>query len=369
MSRVLELHTSDRILFKRCRRRWNWASPLRQHLRPIGDPVDALWFGTGIHFALEDFHGAKRFTTAAEAFDAFVDAHKPHERPDSWQELSDMGAAMLDYYENIWEPKFFSEYRTATWHDVAKARLLETGESDLPDTQEPMVELRVKLPLYRELDGTEIHYDARIDRVVIDAEGRFWVVDYKTAQRFDTSKLETDPQASAYTWAIQKFLGITFEGVIWVQLLKDTPKGPKQLVNGEFSQNRNMRTSHALYRQALIDAYGKVPSQYIDFLNYLVTQETENGDKYIRFDRMRRNQHFVYAEEVKIFEELMDMVNPDLPLYPNPTRDCAWDCPFRSPCLAMDDGSDWQWLIENNYGPAVESEPWKDRIKVPMETT
>jgi hypothetical protein len=112
-----------------------------------------------------------------------------------------------------------------------------------------------------------------------------------------------------------------------------------------------------------------VPSQYIDFLNYLVTQETENGDKYIRFDRMRRNQHFVYAEEVKIFEELMDMVNPDLPLYPNPTRDCAWDCPFRSPCLAMDDGSDWQWLIENNYGPAVESEPWKDRIKVPMETT
>ena len=45
------IHTSDRITFKRCRRKWDFSSPLRQHLAPQGGVVTPLWFGTGFHFA------------------------------------------------------------------------------------------------------------------------------------------------------------------------------------------------------------------------------------------------------------------------------------------------------------------------------
>jgi hypothetical protein len=59
------------------------------------------------------------------------------------------------------------------------------------------------------------------------------------------------------------------------------------------------------------------------------------------------------------------MLNPELPLYPNPTRDCMWDCSFRSVCLAMDDGSDWQFILNSEFAVRNEEDPWRKRIKWP----
>ncbi len=50
------------------------------------------------------------------------------------------------------------------------------------------------------------------------------------------------------------------------------------------------------------------------------------------------------------------MINPDLPLYPNPTRDCSHMCSFLNPCVAFDDGSDYQQLLASRF---VERDgPW-----------
>ena len=36
-------------------------------------------------------------------------------------------------------------------------------------------------------------------------------------------------------------------------------------------------------------------------------------------------------------------------LYPNPTKDCSWDCRMLPVCGMMDDGSDWESVLQINY--------------------
>src|SRR6516164_542862 len=56
---IIPIHASDRATFKRCRRRWDWSSPMRVNLVPrvdTGTVVMPLWFGSGIHWALSQYY-------------------------------------------------------------------------------------------------------------------------------------------------------------------------------------------------------------------------------------------------------------------------------------------------------------------------
>ena len=102
--KAIVIRTSDRISFKKCRRAWAWSSHLKGNLGPayLASP---LWFGSAIHFALEDFHGHKNFASAADAFKAYcIATSKQHLRdlPTDAEELYRMGTAMMDYYTNDW---------------------------------------------------------------------------------------------------------------------------------------------------------------------------------------------------------------------------------------------------------------------------
>ena len=44
------------------------------------------------------------------------------------------------------------------------------------------------------------------------------------------------------------------------------------------------------------------------------------------------------------------MLDKELVLYPNPRKEyLCLNCIFRSPCIAAEDGSDWRWMLDNNY--------------------
>ena len=45
---------------------------------------------------------------------------------------------------------------------------------------------------------------------------------------------------------------------------------------------------------------------------------------------------------------------------PTPTRDCNWDCPFYDVCPLMDDGSNWQGLLNERYVKIDPDERYKD---------
>jgi hypothetical protein len=56
---IIPIHTSDRGTFKHCRRQWGFSSPSMRNLIPsakVHGIREPLWFGTGIHYALEKFY-------------------------------------------------------------------------------------------------------------------------------------------------------------------------------------------------------------------------------------------------------------------------------------------------------------------------
>jgi len=334
-----KVHTSDLISFMRCRRRWDWGSYTRQNLEPVVGS-DKLYFGSAFHFALEDFHGYREYDQASAALEAYMKGTPKEERVPEWFELLELGTAMLDYYQDVWLEG--RDTYSTLWLD-----------------HKPQVELHFAIPLRNQAAEIVAVYKGIIDKVCVDAYGRFWILDYKTARQFSTAKLENDPQATGYTWAATQLYGVKFEGMLYQQHLKYAPGPPLELKNNKgLSQNKQQSTTYRLYRQSLKDYYGDaVPWHlYQEFLDYLITQETEDADKFIRRDMVRRNDAELDSFALNVQLMVGDMFSEDLRIYPNPTRDCSWDCDFLPVCLALDDGSDWQQLL-GGYRKRVKDAP------------
>lgn len=378
--REIAMHTHDRIAFKRCRRKWSFSSPFKRHLQPKASKIGVnpnLWFGSGIHFALEDYHGYNRFGHPVEAFKVYVEAFPEEERPIETDDLIELGIGMLNHcvdwekdkakWKTVWldgkplvEQKF-----SLVLEDLCYYELDILGEVEryfkIPGSNEWKSEsgdIRTEENL-RDLGAeyVEIVYHGTFDRIVEDEHGDWWVLDYKTAKSYDMNKLATDPQISAYCWAAEQWFERPIAGMLYIQMLKRVPQAPRRNTKG-LSTDKRQKTTHKLYRQALIELYGdvsKAPKKNIDFLNDLAFQEAENGDAFIRYDFVPRNDYSKKQTYKAIIQEGREMLNPNLPLYPNPTKDCAWDCPFRAVCVAMDEGADWEYILENEFEPRHET--------------
>ena len=366
--KAIVIRTSDRISFKKCRRAWAWSSHLKGNLGPayLASP---LWFGSAIHFALEDFHGHKNFASAADAFKAYcIATSKQHLRdlPTDAEELYRMGTAMMDYYTNDW---------------LSERKIDETYWEADPLTGEmiPQVEVNFEIPVpldehpnlkaLAEAHGADtVLYRGTIDRVAIDEYGRLWVVEYKTAKVAEQNHYQTDPQVSTYVWAAQHiYPGMQIAGVVYMQFIKKVPETPRILASGKISTASNLTTSSVLYRRALANMYGsetKAPEANRKFLTDLLIQEDENRDKYILREYIHRNETQTQAEAIKILYELEDMLNPDLPLYPNPTRECSRMCSFLGACVSFDDGGDWEGNLNANFSQRDQAADrmWRKRL-------
>lgn len=350
----IAIHTHDRITFKRCRLKWYFSSEIHRHLVSVQESRGNLWFGTGIHFALEDFHGHQRFSTPRHAFQAYYNIfkkHYPEQLPIDHEDLLVLGHGMLEYYP-IWLAQR-NEYET----------LWINGEPQVE------VDFSIELPELSKIAGKPVYYQGTFDRVVVDPFGRLWIEDYKTAKQFDTLKLELDPQVSAYCWAgdihYSRLLGkeVQIEGMIYLQMKKQYPKYPRVTRQG-LSVDKKQYTTYNLFKKALAEYGCDLRTQkYVDYLSYLAEQETLEGDRFIRWDRIRRNECSKDYEYQNILMEGSEMINPDLPIYPNPTRDCSWDCDFRSVHMAMMDGSDWEWLLQEDFKEKEDDKHvWRSKI-------
>jgi len=308
---------------------------------------------------MEDYHGHRLFDTPAEAFSAAVKASRRAEGrsgslPSDHEELLELGIGMCNYYQE------WLGYRDPLV-------TLEIGGI-------PQVEVNFQIPIglddafLARCNFDRAVYTGTIDRVVVDDEGRLWLVDYKTAKAIQTDHLDTDPQITAYCWAAQKIYSMPVAGFIYQQHRKVVPHEPAFLASSKmFSIAKNQMTTHTLYRVALLKLYGSIasaPEPNVQFLNYLATQEDQKRDSLIRRDFVERNQAQIDSEEIKITLEAYEMLNPDLPLYPNPTRDCSWDCDFRLPCMHLDSGLDWNSELEASTTEREEdSKSWRMHLQ------
>lgn len=422
------IRTSDRRVFRRCLRKWDFQSSLRQNLTHKGTEQNInFWFGSGIHFALEDWHGWNRFKDPRRAFYAYYKAFPENELPLGAESHYELGMAMLSYYLTWLErhnegPKFktawfyddmtpaeeFAEgahpaveqqfyiplgvYAVVSCADDTIFHTLWEDENHAPDGAllwKPEYEgyLDRELPYndVADLLGLDmysnvmvkivpIYYHGTIDKIMVDCYGRYWLCDYKTAKGADTNKLATDDQVSAYMWAVSKVFPFPVRGFVYLQMTKEAVQEPRRLKNGDLSVDKKQKTTYSLLKQEIIKDYGSVqdaPNKLIQFLNHLAAAEAPEGDRFIRWDFVERTPAQVEATERHIYGELRHMLDPDMYCYPSPTRDCIWDCPFRDICIAMDkDDNDYCYELLQDYEPRPRNEdgnidPWRENIKWP----
>jgi hypothetical protein len=327
---VILLRTSDRSLFRRCRRLWGWISHLKMGLQ-VREQADYLWFGTGIHFALEDFHGYNVYGHAGRAFLAYVEASRRADNlPGTWQEHVVLGLGMMSYYSDYW--LVHRDPLQTLWIDGV-----------------PQVEVNTQIDLgVRDKRGRRILYGLTMDRMLQDEHDQLWICEYKTAKQFREYHFDFDEQITSYAWGATKLYQQKIAGVVYMQFKKQVPQLPRVLSTGEISVDKRQPTTAALYTKMLMDMFGSltnVPQKYVLFLNGLISEDTEDADRFINRTNVERNEYQIARFEERLHLELEDMLNEDLPLYPNFTNDCSWGCPLQHACLGMEDGSDYEQTL------------------------
>lgn len=197
------LRTSERNLFKRCQ--WQWERSYVDRLAPKRQESVALWFGTGIHLALEHYYipGTKRGTNPVETWNKYVDESTADTRYINTEhngdstfavEARELGAAMLQSY--------VEEYGDEEWMDVLATELdFQVGvkhKSFYPLTRG----VGVDMENYVTKTTDKTAYVGSIDLVYRDTrDGKVYLADHKTARALGSSNtqyLPLDDQAGTY---------------------------------------------------------------------------------------------------------------------------------------------------------------------------
>lgn len=386
---IIPIHASDIASFQRCRRYWDWSSPARNNLRHrvtlFG--VDLrLWFGTGIHFALEQYYNPLLRRDPVETFqtwyqlqwyggtireDQFELSYDPNPLliedgiyeirglqdllPSPFEEefdaLRDLGIGMMTFYKDY-----------AARHDDFEVVAAESVFSVPLEFQ--AVDVREESPNYgKKLD---VHLRGKRDMIVYyperkDPKLQYSIVDHKTAIKVDEDyflKLENDPQcttyivASVYEAREYGFPWTTIQEVLYNTLRKAYPRPPSFTTRGFPSLDRQKESTTArLFMEAvrdsgLIDWFHDDPKAQ-GYYEYLV----EAGEEiFIQRNTAIRNPHSIGVAYKELQMVAKEMLDPDVHIYKHPSgMSYCTRCQFRSPCLAKDDGSDWQEMLVQGY--------------------
>ncbi len=348
-SKTIPIHTSDRIAYKKCRRAWNWGSRIRRNLVP-NKPAMPLGFGSAIHAAFEVYYEPltwhivrynpeQRKVIVTLAIQAFVDYMEDMKQKIKLRTGQEVLAEHLEV-----------EY---TEHMALGLGMLENYFKWAPARDKftvIAVEQKFEVLLFTLPDGTDVVYRGRLDMLVQDDDGKYWIWDHKTAARFeeDTFFLTLDEQVSSYCWALALIKGIKIEGVVYNEVYKGVPAKPARLSSPRkgliFSVNKAQDTTYELYLEALREAEQPI-EPYEDILNYF----KNNAPQYVRRTTVYRTEKEQIALGLQIVAEAREMVDPEIAIYPNPNRfSCKW-CSYRDPCVAQSEGSDAEWILKQYF--------------------
>lgn len=350
---AIYIHTSDRLAYKTCRRKWNWNSKIRHNYRAIqrAMPLD---FGTAIHAGLEVYYDAETWNSTFDQR-CTVEVLSVLRFQQSMQETRDS-------YLVKTKQEGLSEEELDDWnyHFVLGQMMLKNYFSwAIKTNQDDFTVLATELDFvvylfHDKISGRPVYYRGRIDFLVQDKAGNCWIGDHKTAASFSDSlsRLEFDEQLGSYNWAILEAYGLPVVGNLYNELWKQVPIPPEPMTRRYQGKLLSTAKDNAVTYDMMVEAinkYGEDINLYSDYLNWLKAE----GPQFFRRTQFHRNKAELDDIERRIRVEAMEMATiSEESCYPNPSRfengHCKW-CAFRTPCLAINDGSDVDWILQNNY--------------------
>jgi hypothetical protein len=365
------LRTSERKSFKRCPQQWWW--DWREGLVPKRRRSGALWFGTGIHLALENWYipGQQRGVDPRETWKKFVGEQIEvikvemlnGDRPDGsdieWMDAGKLGEAILTNY------------------------LKEYGHDEMWEVISPEQTFQVKIPR----PGTRtaiVNYAGTFDLVARNHEdGKLYLWDHKTAKSIQVGHLPLDDQAGSY-WAVathvlrkQGLIGPreSLKGIVYNFLMKSPPDPRPQdalgrycnkptkkhyvdaLIHEEFSDRPDNEVSThefeefsvQINKMSLAKLAETAEKNGIEVLGD--PSEKQPSKRFLRTTVERTaSERKKQIERIGAEATVMDMYRyGELPIIKNPTKDCQWDCDFRELCQIDEDGGDTEEYISLVY--------------------
>lgn len=380
---VHEIHTSERKSYRACRRRWDWI--FRDSLYPFMT-AKPLEFGTAFHLGMETYYDPKmwnapRATMAEYAVTKFVEKCESQRKAfleqsavpyleadvkEDYDERVELGKGMLrHYFQNIapgidvgWKPiKVEVAFMVPIPHPKTGEQVIwckcdqcwnrflkyakqvydETGQDDHPPRAY--------------WQGLPVVYAGRCDMVAEDKEGNWWIFDWKSARAVNVDHdefLELDDQVASYVWALTK-LGFPIRGFVYHEQKKGYPQPPKQnkvrRLGCMFSVSKNQDTDYETYLATVkeYDTEAYESGCYDEMLEYLRNE----GIIFFKRWQILKTQYQNSQTEYNIGLEALEMIDPDIPIYPSPGRFGCTTCAFRQPCLEVNTGGDVDyWLKE-----------------------
>lgn len=352
------LRNSERAAFKRCPQKWWWS--YREGLRPIGQPSNPLWFGTGIHLAFAEWYvpGPKRGVDLRETWTKyckdeirFIKTHAEsgdgsEEKIAEYVEATELGLIMIEGY------------------------LARYGNDDSWDVIAPEQVFAVLIPdgygeAIVELNGT---FDG-VYRDLVD--GMIKLMEHKTAAQISLEHLSLDDQVGTY-WAIAthrlREIGLikpreSLAGVTYNVLRKakpDTrPIGPDGMVNNNPTKLHYFKAFKEFGIETVEQSSPKsgpipiakaklsdleVASKFAGIEVFGDISKVQPAANFIR-EFVPRTRYEMKTQLQRISNEAihMDMMrHGELPLYKTPTRDCARFCEFFHMCELHESTPDWE---------------------------
>jgi hypothetical protein len=144
-------------------------------------------------------------------------------------------------------------------------------------------------------------------------------------------------------------LGVIPRGFCTNNILKQIPKEPRILSKGELSTAKDQLTTADQYQKVMYEQGLYKSPKHVECLEAL---KSHGWDRFFVRQYVGRNKHELVSFEERLFEEWQDMVDcadGNLVLYPNLSKMHCPQCRVAPICQAMEDGSDWQSVMETRY--------------------
>ena len=331
----MDISVSDMRNFLRCRRKWDLTSPNRQGLAPL---TEAAYFfvGSAFHRCVEESSNVGRSLTAGE-----IDALLYGEVMEGEREAYEFsrGRKMPPIVHN----EDYVPLVDQVTNLVTRYQDHYGTDSLGPDYRYLHTEVVLRLPIRL----TRGFWRGTIDGVAEHVRTHeLYVVEHKTFSRPPNERDYTfDDQTRMYCWSLEQATGERVAGVIYDGMNKKLPTVPRLLNNGTMSLNKNIDTTEATYRAALI-AHDLDPANYVDQLAHLHAIDVGPDNPFFKRFLVPMDEGVIKTTETQLRQVYEDMTASNISIYPHRPWNGCGDCVVRSICDSM--------MLDEDLGPVME---------------
>lgn len=387
---VHSLHNSGNKSFQGCRRRWDWI--MNGHYYPTVTPKP-LEFGVAFHVGMEKLYDPitwhdknTALSLALGAFSQTVDKQYLEFRkknpelltPEATEDYKDrrvLGLALLKYYathvaqqadNNLRPVKVEVEFEVpisgpkgeTIWCKCDNCwKRWQASEQFVSDWATCIAQHNtLSVDNYHEdcWKGLPVTFGGRIDALMQDDLGRYWIYDWKTAARVssvDADYLWNDSQITTYLWALWT-IGIPVAGFIYAEIAKAVPVEPEPLsrpYKGRlYSTNKQNMTTLEMFTRTVgeNDQVAFENGYYDEYLDYLRSDEAPRF--HVRH-QIHRNETQLRSAGANLYQLALDITDPNVRIYPNQGKFNCRTCAFYEPCLGKDRGEDYEYTLNTLF--------------------